>query len=102
MNPYLITAPTQIGISRGRPRGHMLYKILEVHGGTLPPNMHLFFQNTGKEREETLIFIDQIAKRWNVNIAGWSGAAFTASRMTHSATSWWTSRLPSAMANRSL
>jgi len=46
----------------------MVYKILEAHGGTLPADVHLFFQNTGKEREETLVFIDQIAKRWNVNI----------------------------------
>lgn len=68
MNPYLITGPAQIGISGGRTSGHMVYKILEAHGGTLPPDVHLFFQNTGKEREETLIFIDQIAKRWNVNI----------------------------------
>ena len=68
MNPYLITGPAQIGISGGRTSGHMVYKILEAHGGTLPPDVHLFFQNTGKEREKTLVFIDQIAKRWNVNI----------------------------------
>jgi len=66
MNPYLITGPAQIGISRGRTSGHMVYKILEAHGAPLPPNVHLFFQNTGKEREKTLIFIDQIARRWNV------------------------------------
>lgn len=68
MNPYLITGPAQIGISGGRTSGHMVYKILEAHGGTLPPDVQLFFQNTGKEREETLVFIDQIAKRWNVNV----------------------------------
>ena len=68
MNPYLITGPAQIGISGGRTSGQMVYKILEAHGGVLPPDVHLFFQNTGKEREETLVFIDQIAKRWNVNI----------------------------------
>ncbi|WP_434609899.1 hypothetical protein [Pseudomonas sp. R1-7] len=65
MNPYLIQGPAQIGISGGRTSGHMAY---EAHGGVLPPDVYLFFQNTGKEREETLIFIDQIAKRWNVNI----------------------------------
>lgn len=68
MNPHLITGPAQIGISGGRTGGHMVYKILEAHGGTLPPDVHLFFQNTGKKREETLVFIDQIAKRWKVNI----------------------------------
>ncbi len=35
MNPYLITGPAQIGISGGRTSGHMVYKILEAHGGTL-------------------------------------------------------------------
>lgn len=68
MNSYLITGPAQIGISGGRTSGHMVYKILEAHGGTLPPDVHLFFQNTGKERKETLVFTDQIAKRWKVNI----------------------------------
>ncbi|WP_431494511.1 hypothetical protein [Pseudomonas brassicacearum] len=66
--PYLIQGPAQIGISGGRTSGHMVYNILEAHGGTLPADVHLFFQNTGKEREETLVFIDQIAKRWNVSI----------------------------------
>ncbi|WP_159987289.1 hypothetical protein [Pseudomonas sp. Irchel 3H3] len=35
MNPYLITGPAQIGISSGRASGHMVYKILEAHGGSL-------------------------------------------------------------------
>ena len=47
MNPYLITGPAQIGISGGRTSGHMVYKILEAHGGALPSDVHLFFQNTG-------------------------------------------------------
>jgi hypothetical protein len=50
MNPYLITGPAQIGISGGRTSAHMVYKTLEAHGGALPPDVHLFFQNTGKER----------------------------------------------------
>ncbi|MGO4011721.1 MULTISPECIES: hypothetical protein [Pseudomonas] len=48
MNPYMITGPAQIGISGGRTSGHMVYMILEARGGTLPPDVHLFFQNTGK------------------------------------------------------
>ncbi|GFM60379.1 hypothetical protein PSCICG_15390 [Pseudomonas cichorii] len=46
----------------------MLRKILDAHCGQLPNNVHAFFQNTGKEREETLIFIDDMDKNWNVNI----------------------------------
>jgi 3'-phosphoadenosine 5'-phosphosulfate sulfotransferase (PAPS reductase)/FAD synthetase len=68
MNPYYITGPAQIGISGGRTTGHMVYKILEAHGGQLPADVHLFFQNTGKEREETLIFIEEMAKRWGVHV----------------------------------
>jgi 3'-phosphoadenosine 5'-phosphosulfate sulfotransferase (PAPS reductase)/FAD synthetase len=68
MNPYYITGPAQIGISGGRTSGHMVYKILEAHGGQLPADVHLCFQNTGKEREETLVFIDQMAKRWGVHV----------------------------------
>ena len=68
MNPYLITVPPQIGISGGRTSGHMAYKILAAHGRTPSPDVHLFFQKTGKERVETLIFIDQFAKRWSVYI----------------------------------
>jgi 3'-phosphoadenosine 5'-phosphosulfate sulfotransferase (PAPS reductase)/FAD synthetase len=68
MNPYCITGPAQIGISGGRTSGHMVYKILEAHRGQLPADVHLCFQNTGKEREETLIFIEEMAKRWGVNV----------------------------------
>ena len=68
MNPYQITGPAQIGVSGGRTSGHMLWKILEAHGGKLPEDVHAFFQNTGKEREETLVFIDAIAKHWGLNI----------------------------------
>jgi len=68
MNPYQITGPAQIGVSGGRTSGHMLWKILEAHGGKQPADVHAFFQITGKEREETLIFIDAIAKHWGVSI----------------------------------
>jgi len=61
MNPYQITGPAQIGVSGGRTSGHMLWKILEAHSGKLPADVHAFFQNTGKEREQILVFIDAIA-----------------------------------------
>lgn len=68
MNPYLITGPAQIGLSGGRTSAHMMFKILEAHDGKLPSDVHVFFQNTGKEREETLVFVDQVANRWGVNV----------------------------------
>jgi hypothetical protein len=68
MNPYFIAGPAQIGISGGPTSGHMVYNILEAHGGHLPADVHLCFQNTGKEREETLIFIEEMGKRWGVHV----------------------------------
>lgn len=46
----------------------MLQKIVEAHGGKLPDDVHVGFQNTGKERPETLDFIDQCAKHFGVNV----------------------------------
>jgi len=45
----------------------MLYKVLEANNG-LPPEAVVCFQNTGKEREETLEFIHQCSTQWNVPI----------------------------------
>lgn len=68
MNPYQITGPAQIGFSGGRSSGYMLYHILETHGGQLPEGVHVTFQNTGKERNETLDFIRECQRHWNVPI----------------------------------
>ncbi|MDF3842785.1 hypothetical protein P3W55_13795 [Pseudomonas citronellolis] len=68
MNPYFIKGPAQIGLSGGRTSGYMTRRILDAHGGTLPADVHVFFQNTGKEVEETLVFVNEIAERWNVPV----------------------------------
>lgn len=68
MNPYLIEGPALISFSGGRTSAYMLFKILEAHGGVLPPDVHVVFANTGREREETLRFVHQCASRWNVRI----------------------------------
>ncbi|PWU30682.1 hypothetical protein DK254_00050 [Pseudomonas sp. RW407] len=68
MNPYHITGPAQIGFSGGRSSGFMLYHILEGHGGQLPSDVHVTFQNTGKERPETLDFIRECQLHWGVPI----------------------------------
>jgi 3'-phosphoadenosine 5'-phosphosulfate sulfotransferase (PAPS reductase)/FAD synthetase len=46
----------------------MLYQVLQAHNGKLPDDSIVCFANTGKEQEETLIFVDQCAKQWNINI----------------------------------
>lgn len=46
----------------------MLFQHLWAHGGVLPPDVHVTFANTGKEREETLRFVHECASRWRVRI----------------------------------
>lgn len=72
--PYVIDGPAQICFSGGRTSGFMLHRILEANGG-LPADCVVSFQNTGKEREQTLTFIEACSRRWNVPIAWleWDG-----------------------------
>ncbi|MFM0163865.1 Nin-like protein [Paraburkholderia sediminicola] len=73
-NPYVIEGPAQIAFSGGRTSGYLLHQILEANGG-LPPDVHVSFQNTGKERPETLEFIHEVETRWNVPLKWleWTG-----------------------------
>jgi 3'-phosphoadenosine 5'-phosphosulfate sulfotransferase (PAPS reductase)/FAD synthetase len=67
-NPYRIEGPAQISFSGGRSSGMMLCKIVEAHGGKLPDDVVVCFANTGKEREETLEFVFNIADRLGIRI----------------------------------
>lgn len=67
-NPYLIQGPALISFSGGRTSGYMLHQILNAHDGLLPPDVHVAFANTGKEREETLRFVQECSNRWLVPI----------------------------------
>lgn len=68
MNPYLIEGPALISFSGGRTSGYMLKHILDAHGGTLPDDVIVSFQNTGKEMPETLDFVRDCGERWGVEI----------------------------------
>jgi 3'-phosphoadenosine 5'-phosphosulfate sulfotransferase (PAPS reductase)/FAD synthetase len=46
----------------------MLYHILEAFGGTLPADVKVVFCNTGKERPETLDFVERCSQRWGVPV----------------------------------
>jgi len=46
----------------------MLHHILQAHGGILPSDVLVTFQNTGKEAPETLNFIRDCADHWDVDI----------------------------------
>lgn len=64
-DPFLIHGPAVVSFSGGRTSGLMLRRILDAG---LQPDVHVLFANTGKEREETLSFVDECARRWNVPI----------------------------------
>ena len=67
-DPFLCDGPTVISFSGGRTSGLMLRRVLDAHGGVLPPDVHVVFTNTGKERPETLVFVAECATRWDVPI----------------------------------
>lgn len=67
-NPYKIEGPAQIGFSGGRTSAYMLRNTLAAHNGKLPDDVYTVFENTGKEREETLVFVNRCAREFGVNV----------------------------------
>jgi 3'-phosphoadenosine 5'-phosphosulfate sulfotransferase (PAPS reductase)/FAD synthetase len=67
-NPYLIDSPSSVCFSGGRTSGKMLFEILSAFKGELPSDIKVCFENTGKEREETLEFVHEVEQRWNVPV----------------------------------
>jgi len=57
-----------INVSGGRSSGTMLRLLLDEAGGALPPDVIAVFANTGEEAEGTLVFVREMAERWNVPI----------------------------------
>jgi 3'-phosphoadenosine 5'-phosphosulfate sulfotransferase (PAPS reductase)/FAD synthetase len=68
-SPFRLHEPCIVGCSGGRTSGYHLRRVLDEYGGELPPTVRVCFANTGKEREETLVFVDRISKEWGVEIA---------------------------------
>lgn len=68
IDPFAITGPAIISVSGGRTSGMMLHRVLRAHGGTLPPDVHAVFANTGREMPATLDFVRDISAAWNVLI----------------------------------
>ena len=67
-DPFKINEPTCISFSGGRTSAYMLYRVLEAHQMSLPPEAVVCFANTGKEDEATLRFVRDCAVNWNVPI----------------------------------
>lgn len=67
-DPFRIEGPACISFSGGRSSAYMLIRIVQAHGGTLPPDVLVCFANTGKEDPRTLDFVSDIAYELNVPI----------------------------------
>lgn len=67
-DPFRIEGPALISFSGGRTSGYMLRRVLDAHGGSLPPDVVVGFADTGKEHPATLDFIRQVESRWRVPI----------------------------------
>lgn len=63
-----INMETVISFSGGRTSGYMLWRLLQEHNGKLPDDWIVIFTNTGKERNETLDFVQQCSEQWNVPV----------------------------------
>lgn len=64
-DPFLVHGPAVVSLSGGRTSAFMLRKIIDAG---LQPDVHVLFCNTGKEYGETLAFVDEIARRWRVEV----------------------------------
>lgn len=68
MNPFKIRGPAVVSCSFGRTSGLLLQRILDAHHGELPEDVFVLFENTGKERWETLAFGARMMHEWKVDI----------------------------------
>ena len=71
-NPYRIpeASPwfTVVNVSGGRSSAFMLRQVLDAHGGKLPDRCEAIFANTGRERPETLDFVQALTERWGMPV----------------------------------
>lgn len=68
VSPYRIDGPALISFSGGRTSGYMVHEIVRAYDGKLPDDVIVAFANTGKEREETLRFVERCGQEWGVPI----------------------------------
>ncbi len=67
-DPFRFDGPTLLNVSGGRTSGYMMRRVLDAHDGTLPPDVHPVFCNTGGEHGGTLDFLDETARQWGVDL----------------------------------
>lgn len=67
-NPFYFSGPAIVSFSGGRTSGFMLRQIIEAHGGSLSDEIKVVFANTGRERPETLDFVQECSEAWRTPI----------------------------------
>jgi 3'-phosphoadenosine 5'-phosphosulfate sulfotransferase (PAPS reductase)/FAD synthetase len=67
-DPFLLDRPAVVSFSGGRTSGYMLRRVLDAFGSTLPDDVKVVFCNTGKERPQTLDFVERCSQRWGVPV----------------------------------
>jgi hypothetical protein len=67
MDPFKLSEPSCISFSGGRTSAYMLWRFIDANDG-LPDDCIVTFANTGKEAEETLEFVRDCGKYWDVPI----------------------------------
>lgn len=65
MDPFKVHGPAVISFSGGRTSGYMLRRCLDAG---FDDETFVVFSDTGKERPETLVFVDECERRWGVEI----------------------------------
>jgi hypothetical protein len=67
-DPYKVDPPFVVAMSGGETSGYLLRMVLNAWGGTLPADSWVVFDNTGKEREKALEFVERCSLEWSVYI----------------------------------
>jgi 3'-phosphoadenosine 5'-phosphosulfate sulfotransferase (PAPS reductase)/FAD synthetase len=65
---YKHYGPLSYSYSGGRTSAFLRKMCLDAWGGRQPDDQRTVFANTGKEREETLEFIEESSKQWGIHI----------------------------------
>jgi len=63
-DPFRVEGPGILQFSGGRTSGEMVTRAIEAHGGRLPADVLISFQNTGLEDEATYRFVDRCEAWW--------------------------------------
>jgi 3'-phosphoadenosine 5'-phosphosulfate sulfotransferase (PAPS reductase)/FAD synthetase len=64
-NPFLLDLPAVVSFSGGRTSAYLLRRVLDAFGGHPLTDFAVIFCNTGKERPETLDFVERCSLEWD-------------------------------------